>query len=133
MKIAMPTKPKRSCAYISCPNRVPAGQTFCRQHQKEQVRRYDKKRGSSYDRGYNVRWRRARRMYLNHHPFCYECGGLATVVDHIIPHKGDQDLFWDESNWGSMCTACHGKKTATEDGGFGNKPKRQELTHAGSR
>ena len=23
----------------------------------------------------------------------------ATVVDHVIPHRGDQKLFWDEDNW----------------------------------
>ena len=23
----------------------------------------------------------------------------ATVVDHIRPHRGDKELFWDKSNW----------------------------------
>jgi hypothetical protein len=23
----------------------------------------------------------------------------ATDVDHIIPHRGDKKLFWNESNW----------------------------------
>ncbi len=43
----------------------------------------------------------------------------ATVVDHIVPHKGDQQLFWDTRNWQSMSKPCHDKKTAKEDGGFG--------------
>lgn len=49
------------------------------------------------------------------------------MVDHIIPHKGDQSLFWDQMNWESLCARCHGLKTATEDGGFGReaKPKRE--------
>jgi predicted ATPase len=25
----------------------------------------------------------------------------ATVVDHVMPHRGDQRLFWDEANWGA--------------------------------
>ncbi len=47
---------------------------------------------------------------------------LATEVDHIIPHKGDMSLFWDPSNWQSLCHACHSRKTAREDGGFGRPP-----------
>ena len=45
----------------------------------------------------------------------------ATVVDHITPHKGNKDIFWDESNHQSLCIRCHNKKTATKDGGFGRK------------
>jgi 5-methylcytosine-specific restriction protein A len=45
------------------------------------------------------------------------------VVDHIIPHRGDQALFWDEENWQPLCLVCHNAKTAREDGGFGNQPK----------
>lgn len=39
----------------------------------------------------------------------------ATVVDHIIPHRGDQKLFWDRSNWQALCKSCHDSKTMTED------------------
>jgi 5-methylcytosine-specific restriction protein A len=31
----------------------------------------------------------------------------ATVVDHKIPHKGDQVLFWDQANWQSLCADDH--------------------------
>lgn len=47
----------------------------------------------------------------------------ADLVDHIRPHKGDMELFWDGSNWQSMCDLCHRKKSASEDGGFGNPIK----------
>lgn len=37
----------------------------------------------------------------------------ATVVDHVVPHRGDKDLFWDsEENWQGLCTAHHNAKTA---------------------
>ena len=35
----------------------------------------------------------------------------ATVVDHIVPHRGDHALFWDEQNWQPLCKSCHDKKT----------------------
>lgn len=31
----------------------------------------------------------------------------ATVVDHIIPHKGDLTLFLDPENLQSSCKPCH--------------------------
>jgi len=36
----------------------------------------------------------------------------ASVVDHIIPHRGVAALFWDQSNWQSLCKRCHDRKTA---------------------
>jgi len=41
----------------------------------------------------------------------YERLTPATVVDHIIPHRGDERLFWDETNWQPLCKQCHDKKT----------------------
>ena len=58
------------------------------------------------------RWRRARLGHLRSHPLCEHCksaGKLtsASLVDHRIPHRGDLELFWDRSNWQSLCKACH--------------------------
>jgi hypothetical protein len=35
----------------------------------------------------------------------------ATVVDHIIPHTGDPELFWDVDNLQGLCDPCHNSKT----------------------
>ena len=37
-----------------------------------------------------------------------------TDVDHITPHKGNQDLFWDKANLQTLCHACHSAKSMTE-------------------
>lgn len=73
-------------------------------------------RPSALKRGYDSRWQKARLSYLNHHPLCVKCWDnditcTATVVDHIIPHRGDMDLFWDVSNWQSLCKMHHDQKT----------------------
>ena len=39
----------------------------------------------------------------------------ATVVDHVVPHRGDEQLFWDRSNWRALCKRCHDQKTRRED------------------
>jgi len=79
---------------------------------------------SAAKRGYGRRWQRYRLSYLKANPLCVKCieqtkAIAAEVVDHIIPHKGDHDLFWDKNNHQPLCTPCHNYKTATEDGGFG--------------
>ena len=68
-------------------------------------------------------WRQARREYLIDHPVCVECGATSSVVDHIEPHRGDRDKFWDSTNWRPLCKPCHDSKTCRQDGGFGNAPK----------
>lgn len=84
----------------------------------------DAPRPTAAQRGYGGRWQRARLVHLREHPLCERChaAGLTTaasVVDHVVPHRGDPGLFWDRGNWQSLCEPCHGTKTATEDGGFG--------------
>lgn len=74
-------------------------------------------RGSSTARGYDHRWRRARKRYLAKNPLCVHCEAegiytAANEVDHVIPHRGDQALFWDESNWQALCKPHHSAKTA---------------------
>lgn len=81
-------------------------------------------RPSAAKRGYGRKWQKARASFLNKYPLCKHCEAkgiteAATVVDHIIPHKGNQQLFWDIFNWQALCKRCHDRKTATEDGGFG--------------
>lgn len=38
----------------------------------------------------------------------------ATVVDHIIPHRGNMELFWRRENWQPLCEKHHNVKTAKE-------------------
>jgi 5-methylcytosine-specific restriction protein A len=97
---------------------------YCPQHTNSQRRAADAERKTSSERGYGYRWQKARHTYLKNNPLCVGCEKLgmvraATEVDHIIPHRGDQALFWDTSNWQGLCKPCHSRKTAREDGGWG--------------
>ena len=66
----------------------------------------------NYRKLYNSQWVKQRKYYLNTYPLCVMCeaqGKLnaATVVDHIIPHKGNEQLFWDIHNWQPLCKPHH--------------------------
>lgn len=128
----MPARTMKICRYAGC-NEKTRNKQYCDKHQhiaeQQRQRGVDQRRGSSSARGYNWRWRNARVKFLRLHPLCNICSKPdsptpATVVDHIVPHRGDEYLFWNEQNWQALCAECHSRKTATEDGGFGNKQSR---------
>jgi 5-methylcytosine-specific restriction endonuclease McrA len=82
-------------------------------------------RARTKDRPHNtVAWQRASAAWLQQYPFCVLClvrGDVNKgademhidtqrnlVVDHITPHRGDADLFWDTDNWQTLCRCpCH--------------------------
>ena len=101
-----------------CPEHVPPD--------RRQLR--DERQGNSNDRGYTYRWYTRARLFRQHYPLCgqrpegqspvmsecWEAGRavIADLVDHVVPHKGNPTLFWDElHNWQSLCEECHARKT----------------------
>jgi 5-methylcytosine-specific restriction endonuclease McrA len=70
-------------------------------------------RKKTAERGYDGRWQKAKKTFLQNNPNCRMCmeeGRIcrASVVDHIIPHRGDQKLFWDtKNNWQALCNPHH--------------------------
>lgn len=125
------------CKYPGCRKPVALGQKYCDLHlekgsardaqmKAEREAHRTKRTGSSTDRGYGYRWQKLRARFLRAHPLCEHCLATgrarpATDVDHVKPHKGDPALMWDEHNLQALCHACHSRKTAREDGGFGNR------------
>lgn len=86
-----------------------------RSHRGRQPRR-DDDRPNSAERGYDHRWRKVRLAFLRDHPLCCACEAMgmivvATEVDHKIPHRGDEQLFWSDTNLQSLCKRCHSAKT----------------------
>ena len=112
----MPYKPKTPCRQPGCAELVESGKKYCEKHGPLHV--HD--RPGAAERGYDARWRKVRKKYLEAHPLCVEClkeGQYvkATDVDHIQAHRGDSKLFWDTGNWQPLCHSHHSKKTMRED------------------
>lgn len=109
----MPAAALRPCANTRCPTLVPRG--YCADCAPMVSKPTE--RPTAHERGYDSRWQKARKTYLHSHPLCVHClqqktVKAATTVDHIIPHRGSQALFWDTDNWQPLCTPCHNAKTA---------------------
>ena len=127
----MPQRSFRPCSNPGCSTLTRHGR--CGRHRDQQqaeARARDFERGSSSERGYDRRWRKARDAWLREHPLCGDRDGgqsrehsacaregrvtAAAVVDHVVPHRGDDARFWDRGNWQALCRACHDLKTSAE-------------------
>ncbi|HEV7344279.1 MAG TPA: HNH endonuclease [Devosia sp.] len=108
----MPSKP---------PQQKPAGQ----QTRAQQRRVYDDRRDQRpWRRWYKTAaWQRRRRQQLLDEPLCAYClreGRItaATVADHVEPHRGDEDLFWN-GELQSLCDQapwrCHSRVKQQEE------------------
>lgn len=88
---------------------------------------YRSKEAAEYRRLYNLAaWRGPngrRAMQLQAEPLCRFCEAAgavtaATVADHIQPHRGDLDLFWN-GELQSLCEQCHNQaKQMIENRGY---------------
>ncbi len=72
-----------------------------------------------------------RKAFLAANPLCVDPFGehpetvtLAVHVDHREAVSGPDDpRFFDMDELQGMCGPCHSRKTASEDGGFGNQKR----------
>ena len=121
----MATKPLKVCSTPGCPSLSKAGK--CEECRKKRGGGGDGQRApwrAQSQKWYGSnRWKKARERFLVKHPIC-ECKDcttaervqVATVVDHVKPHRGDPALFWDATNWMAMNVSCHNRKSAREQG-----------------
>ena len=68
-----------------------------------------------------ARWRKLRSKILERDRFtCCRCNrpqllSRNLVADHRLPHRGGEDLFWDEGNLQCMCKECHDRHKQREE------------------
>lgn len=117
----MASKPLRPCNHAGCGVLTRDG--WCDKHKPREQR----KASAGYHGWYMLPiWTdRLRPAQLLREPFCRECARQyppsdprhrtpATVVDHIVPHCGEWDVFIDSTNLQSLCKRHHDIKTAQE-------------------
>lgn len=83
---------------------------------------------------HSSRWTKESRAFREANPLCYVCyekGYLvaAEATDHKVPFPICSD-FWDQSNWGAICTKCNREKGIQDKKLFSNfkKNKHNEKT-----
>ena len=108
---------KKLCSYPSCNTLIDQHESRCSKHK---VNRIPFENAIRTNAGlYNtVKWRKMRKQVLKETPCCFRCGisvkEAAMEVHHIIPPKGNEELFFDINNLVSVCKQCHNVITAKE-------------------
>ena len=112
----MPARTLTLCPTPGCPGLWDGATcTVCqRQPQGERPRRRGEWRARQkrwYD---SARWKRARDTFLRRpgNVLCAWCRekGIITAsqtIDHVEAPRGDERLFWDQSNWRPSCLRCN--------------------------
>lgn len=125
----MPQRALQPCAYHGCPTLVTSG--YCTTHRPmrgAEVNYHDRESQRLYS---TVRWQRRREQQLSTQPWCEECLRAniytpATDVDHVLPHRGDEELFFT-GKVQSLCKNCHSRKTISEVNGRKGKGDKKVL------
>lgn len=92
----------------------------------EQARLRERDRTVAWRAWYKTaRWQKLRQaVLLRDHFICQKTGVLcigrypadnSAVVDHVIPHRGDEHLFWDEGNLQTVSKAYHDSVKQAEE------------------
>lgn len=111
----MASRPLRPCKHPGCPELTRTG--WCDKHKPKHQRRASAGYHSWYS--LDVWVKDLRPAQLLREPFCRECAEegervYATVVDHMVPFRGDWSKFVDPANHQSLCKRHHDLKTARE-------------------
>lgn len=123
---------KKLCQYSGCDCFAVEHHTYCEKHllesqkkHQEWLKNHSKKkpfenaeRTNNYN---NVEWRALRKEVLERDGYCCRsCGataaesGFSLEIHHIIPPKGNKELFYNINNCVTLCKVCHAKITQEE-------------------
>lgn len=113
------------CRVPGCGNLAVDRRGYCAEHlgdalaaEARRAAASEARRGSAAARGYNWRWAKYSRWYLQQpgHQLCAlrlspTCAVVAQCVDHIDPPDGPSDArFWDPANHQPACISCNSVK-----------------------
>ena len=123
---------KKICQYSGCDCFAVEHHTYCEKHllesqkkHQEWLKNHSKKkpfenaeRTNNYN---NVEWRALRKEVLERDGYCCRsCGataaesGFSLEIHHIIPPKGNKELFYNINNCVTLCKVCHARITQEE-------------------
>ena len=108
---------KKICCHPGCDLLIDVSETYCPQHQVTRKPFENATRANQHL--YNTtRWRKLRREVLTRQNTCVKCGitnaELALDIHHVIPPRGNEELFFDVDNCVPVCKSCHRVLTSSE-------------------
>jgi 5-methylcytosine-specific restriction protein A len=108
---------KKLCNHPGCNRLIDIGERYCPEHTRERkpFENAVRANASLYN---TVAWRKLRGKILKEHPYCTRCGiskkETSLHVHHRIEPRGNEALFFDETNLLPLCESCHRVITGKE-------------------
>ena len=140
---------KKLCPYPVCTTQIELEEEVCNdadhvkwlaeKKQAREMRIADRKPFQNAERSndalyHDPRWIQLSRAAINAHPYCCMCGCTEHLtVDHIMPPRGNEELFFDAANLQVLCFEHHRMKTRKEiaDRKLQDMDRRRELAKRG--
>ena len=105
---------KKICSFPCCSAFALDGHNYCQKHYKPKAP-FESAVRANEELYRTARWRALRKQVLETQPQCCICGSTVDLtVDHKIPPRGDEELFYDFYNLQVLCRECHRIKTNFE-------------------
>jgi 5-methylcytosine-specific restriction protein A len=108
---------KKICNRPGCNELIDITERYCLKHTENATSNKPFENAKRSNGGfYNTcRWRMLRKQHLKENPYCVKCGNRDSLtVDHVVPPRGNEDLFFDLDNLQTLCETCHRAKTSME-------------------
>ncbi len=118
----------KECSAPGCHTLIPRGRRHCEDHEKAEMRAYNRSRRADPNRDdsfySSASWRATRAAFLARHPLCELCqreGRItaATIADHrIARHEGGSN---DQANLRSLCSHHHSLRHGADGSRWGKQ------------
>jgi 5-methylcytosine-specific restriction protein A len=109
---------RKICNSPGCNELIDISERYCFKHQKEQPPPFSSAIRYNESLYKTTQWKQLRANILKEQTSCFKCGIDRTEtkleVHHLIPPRGNEDLFFDEGNLIAVCPICHKIITSQE-------------------
>jgi 5-methylcytosine-specific restriction protein A len=102
---------KKICNSPGCNELIAPTERYCQHHKKESPPPFSGAIRFNEALYKTSHWRTLRAKILKEQPNCFKCGISGSEskleIHHLVPPRGNEELFFDENNLMTVCSACH--------------------------
>jgi 5-methylcytosine-specific restriction protein A len=102
---------RKICNSPGCNTLIELSERYCPRHKKEEPPPFSSAIRYNECLYKTTQWKQLRAKVLKEQTNCCKCGIDRTEtkleVHHLIPPRGNEDLFFDEGNLVAVCSVCH--------------------------
>jgi 5-methylcytosine-specific restriction protein A len=102
---------RKICNHPGCSVLIDPSERYCPQHKKGQPPPFENAIRYNESLYKTTLWRQLRNKILKEQTNCFKCGisndETNLEVHHLIPPRGNEELFFDENNLVAVCPVCH--------------------------